>query len=145
MKKLHQFLAPRSPSGDRGVFLCKKQARAAARCPVQQPFSIMLKILWYNKKDLAGSPSQSMPVGLARFPLLSLTRHLPPAGGSLSSKGEPLAVPANVISLPRPLPLGEVDLRSKDGEGEDADNDQEAYHKIFQNFPLPFYSFFIAS
>ena len=22
---------------------------------------------------------------------------------------------------------------------------QEAYHKIFQNFPLPFYSFFIAS
>ena len=35
-------------------------------------------------------------------------------------KGEPLAVPANFISLPRPLPLGEVDLRSKDGEGEDA-------------------------
>ena len=33
-------------------------------------------------------------------------------------KGEPLAVPANFISLPRPLPLGEVDLRSKDGEGE---------------------------
>ena len=35
-------------------------------------------------------------------------------------KGEPLAVHANFISLPRPLPLGEVDLRSKDGEGEDA-------------------------
>ena len=34
-------------------------------------------------------------------------------------KGEPLAVHANFISLPRPLPLGEVDLRSKDGEGED--------------------------
>ena len=34
-------------------------------------------------------------------------------------KGEPLAVHANFIFLPRPLPLGEVDLRSKDGEGED--------------------------
>ena len=34
-------------------------------------------------------------------------------------RGEPLAVHANFISLPRPLPLGEVDLRSKDGEGED--------------------------
>ena len=31
-----------------------------------------------------------------------------------------MAVHANFISLPRPLPLGEVDLRSKDGEGEDA-------------------------
>ena len=35
-------------------------------------------------------------------------------------KGEPLAVPADCISLPRPLPWGEVDLRSKDGEGEQA-------------------------
>ena len=26
MKKLHQFLAPRSPSGDRGVFFCKKNS-----------------------------------------------------------------------------------------------------------------------
>ena len=33
-------------------------------------------------------------------------------------KGEPLAIHADFISLPRPLPLGEVDLRSKDGEGE---------------------------
>ena len=38
----------------------------------------------------------------------------------LPRKGEPLAVHANFISLPRPLPLGEVDLRSKDGEGEAA-------------------------
>ena len=36
-------------------------------------------------------------------------------------KGEPLAVHANFISLPRPLPLGEVASRSDDGEGEDAD------------------------
>ena len=69
---------------------------------------------------LAGSPSQSKPVGFARFPLLSLRDIFPRRGGSLSSKGEPLAVHANFISLPRPLPLGEVDLRSKDGEGEDA-------------------------
>jgi hypothetical protein len=33
-------------------------------------------------------------------------------------KWEPLAVHAKCIFLPRPLPLGEVDLRSKDGEGE---------------------------
>ena len=39
----------------------------------------------------------------------------------ISPKWEPLAVHANFISLPRSLPLGEVDLRSKDGEGEDAD------------------------
>ena len=58
--------------------------------------------------------------GFARFPLLSLRDIFPRRGGSLSSKGEPLAVHANFISLPRPLPLGEVDLRSKDGEGEDA-------------------------
>ena len=31
-----------------------------------------------------------------------------------------MAVHAKFISLPRPLPLGEVDLRSKDGEGEAA-------------------------
>ena len=36
-------------------------------------------------------------------------------------KWEPLALHAKFISLPRPLPLGEVDLRSKDGEGEAAD------------------------
>ena len=52
--------------------------------------------------SLAGSPSQSNPTDLPALP-----------------KGEPLAVHANFISLPRPLPLGEVDLRSKDGEGED--------------------------
>ena len=37
---------------------------------------------------------------------------------ALPKGGEPLAAHANFISLPRPLPLGEVDLRSKDGEGE---------------------------
>jgi hypothetical protein len=44
----------------------------------------------------------------ARFPLLSLRDIFPRRGGSLSSKGEPLAVHASFISLPRPLPLGEV-------------------------------------
>ena len=52
---------------------------------------------------LAGSPSQSNPTDLPAPP-----------------KWEPLAVHANFTSLPRPLPLGEVDLRSKDGEGEAA-------------------------
>ena len=31
-----------------------------------------------------------------------------------------MAVRASFIFMPMPLPLGEVDLRSKDGEGEDA-------------------------
>ena len=55
-----------------------------------------------------------------------LSQRARPLSQSLSAlpappKWEPLAVPASFISLPRPLPLGEVDLRSKDGEGEDAD------------------------
>ena len=52
--------------------------------------------------QLASSPSQSPTV-------------------TALPKGEPLAVHANFISLPRPLPLGEVASRSDDGEGEDAD------------------------
>ena len=55
-----------------------------------------------------------------QIPPFVAARHLPPAGGSRPSKWEPLAVHAKFISLPRPLPLGEVDLRSKDGEGEPA-------------------------
>ena len=51
---------------------------------------------------LAGSPSQA-----------HIRSPAPP-------KWEPLAVHANFISLPRPLPLGELDLRNKDGEGEQA-------------------------
>ena len=35
-------------------------------------------------------------------------------------KWEPLAVHTKYTVMPRPLPLGEVDLRSKDGEGEAA-------------------------
>ena len=34
-------------------------------------------------------------------------------------KWEPLAVHAKFTFLPKPLPLGEVALRSNDGEGED--------------------------
>ena len=42
-------------------------------------------------------------------------------------KGEPLAAHANFISLPRPLPLGEVASRSDDGEGEDACEGQAVF------------------
>ena len=58
--------------------------------------------------------------GDATLPLLSLRDIFPRRRGSLSSKGEPLAEPHTLRGLPRPLPLGEVALRSKDGEGEDA-------------------------
>ena len=44
-----------------------------------------------------------------QIPPFVAARHLPPAGGSRPSKWEPLAVHANFISLPRSLPLGEVD------------------------------------
>ena len=44
----------------------------------------------------------------ATFPTLSLLRHLSPAGESLSSKWEALAVPAAFTVLPKALPSGEL-------------------------------------
>ena len=41
-----------------------------------------------NTQPCRGEPSQSSPVGLARFPLLSLRDIFPRSGGSLSSQGE---------------------------------------------------------
>ena len=51
-----------------------------------------------RKRGAAGkccwsAPSQSKPNGFARFPLLSLRDIFPRSGGSLSSKGEPRALP----------------------------------------------------
>ncbi len=40
--------------------------------------------------------------------------------GDSSPKGGALGKTKDFAVLPMPLPLGEVDLRSKDGEGEDA-------------------------
>ncbi len=40
--------------------------------------------------------------------------------GDSSPKGRALGKTRSFAVLPKPLPLGEVDLRSKDGEGEDA-------------------------
>ncbi|MCI5573576.1 MAG: hypothetical protein MR373_07850 [Faecalibacterium prausnitzii] len=40
--------------------------------------------------------------------------------GDSSPKGRALGKTKDFAVLPMPLPLGEVDLRSKDGEGEDA-------------------------
>ena len=45
---------------------------------------------------------------LCQIPLLSL-RDIFPGRGRRPSKWEPLAIHAKFISLPRPLPLGEVD------------------------------------
>ena len=60
--------------------------------------------------------------GESTSPSQALSRQIPPfvtygdifprSGGSLSSKGEPLAVHTSFISLPRPLPLGEVDANA---------------------------------
>ena len=58
------------------------------------------------------APSQSKPVGFARFPLLSLRDIFPRSGGSLSSRGELFAV---CRSAQIKLPLsGELASRSDD-------------------------------
>ena len=54
---------------------------------------------------LPGLPSQALTRQLT-LPL-SLARHLPPAGGSLS-KGEPLAKRYTLRGLPRPPTLGKI-------------------------------------
>ena len=40
--------------------------------------------------------------------------------------------------MPRPLPLGEVDLQSKDGEGEDANPSAALSQKAALQMPFPF-------
>ena len=50
-----------------------------------------------------------------QIPPFVAARHLPPAGGSLSSQGELLSYVT--IRWMKPRPSGEVDLRSKDREG----------------------------
>ena len=51
-------------------------------------------------------------------------------------KGEPLAKPVTLCGLPRPLPLGEVDLRSKDGEGEDTNRSAALSQKAALHLPF---------
>ena len=55
---------------------------------------------------LAGSPSQSKPVGFARFPLLSLTRHLPPARGKSFLKVGALGSPRRLHLFAKASPFG---------------------------------------
>ena len=54
---------------------------------------------------LAGSPSQSKPVGFARFPLLSLTRHLPPARGKSFLKVGALGSPRRLHLFAKASPF----------------------------------------
>ena len=67
----------------------------------------------YNKKQGRSTTVLALSVKacrLCQIPLfVAYAPSSPRRGGSLSSKWEPLAVHANFISLPRPLPLGEVD------------------------------------
>ena len=55
---------------------------------------------------LAGLPSQSKPVGFARFPLLSLTRHLPPARGKSFLKVGALGSPRKLHLFAKASPFG---------------------------------------
>ena len=67
----------------------------------------------YNKKQGRSTTVLALSVKacrLCQIPLfVAYAPSSPRRGGSLSSKWEPLAVHADFISLPRPLPLGEVD------------------------------------
>ena len=56
-------------------------------------------------------------------------------------KGEPLAAHANFISLPRPLPLGEVASRSDDGEGSPPVKIQSRTVRRLSDFVLIKYAF----
>ena len=55
---------------------------------------------------LPSSPSQSSPVGFARFPLLSLTRHLPPARGKSFLKVGALGSPRGLHLFAKASPFG---------------------------------------
>ena len=101
-KKLHQFLAPRSPSGDRGVFLCKKTAMAAARCPVQQPFSIILKMFCIFR-GLALSVNACRP---CQIPPFVAARHLPPERGKSFLKGGAFGSPRKLHLFAKASPFG---------------------------------------
>ena len=110
------------------------KGRAFSHLPVSTNKAVRALYLLLNPESqrlfadtftLACSPSQALTRQIPLF--VTCGDIFPRSGGSLSSKGEPLAVPANFISLPRPLPLGEVDLRSKDGEGEVADHVQQTH------------------
>ena len=63
---------------------------------------------------LSGADAPAVPLfGFAIFPR---------PGEIFPKGGEPLAKPETLRGLPRPLTLGEVALRSNDGEGKDAEN-----------------------
>ena len=76
----------------RYLFSCKaeKPPKAAPFCALffscSKPF-VYHRDFW-TLSPCRGEPSQSSPVGLARFPLLSLRDIFPRSGGSLSSQGE---------------------------------------------------------
>ena len=77
-------------------------------------------VLFFVKMALVQtcSPSQALT---RQIPPFVAARHLPPERGKSFLKGRASGETGNFAVMPRPLPLGEVDLRSKDGEGEDAD------------------------
>ena len=65
-------------------------------------------------------PLDSSPEGRAFGGAADSVLALSVTCGDSSPKGRALGKTKSLFSSPEPLPLGEVDLRSKDGEGEDA-------------------------
>ena len=75
---------------------------------------------------LACSPSQSKPVGFARFPLLSLRDIFPRSGGKSFLKGRAFGSPRKLYLFAKASPFGRG-VTAGDGEGEDADLVQQTF------------------
>ena len=120
-RKKNEFSFLFSPFCQRAHFLCKmhnpqaflpveNSAAPAVQCLV---WAVLPLLYIYNKRQGRSTTGLALSVKACRLcqipPFCRLRAIFPRRGGSLSSKGEPLAVHANFISLPRPLPLGEVD------------------------------------
>ena len=119
-RKKNEFSFLFSPFCQRAHFLCKmhnpqaflpveNSAAPAAQCLV---WTVLPLLYIYNKRQGRSTTVLALSVKacrLCQIPPFVAARHLPPAGGRRPSKWEPLAIHAKFISLPRPLPLGEVD------------------------------------
>ena len=74
----------------------------------------------------AESPTGRKRAGLATEVRLRLRTTSQSASQTAPLVGEPLAKPFTLRGLPKPLPLGEVALRSNDGEGKPGAKEPQA-------------------
>ena len=116
-RKKNEFSFLFSPFCQRAHFLCKmhnpqaflpveNSAAPAAQCLV---WAVLSLLYIYNKGQGRSTTTLALSVkacGFARFPLLSLTRHLPPARGKSFLKGRALGSPRKLHLFAKASPLG---------------------------------------